>query len=101
MFARLLRIKTKIERIDEAAKLFEESVIPLCKNQKGYKGAYFLTDRKTGVSIPITLWENEEDMLATESSHFFQEQLVKFVTFFRSEERRVGKECRSRWSPYH
>src|SRR3712207_9567802 len=22
-------------------------------------------------------------------------------TFTRSEERRVGKECRSRWSPYH
>ena len=22
-------------------------------------------------------------------------------TFMRSEERRVGKECRSRWSPYH
>ena len=28
----------------------------------------------------------------------------KFVAIkmhFRSEERRVGKECRSRWSPYH
>ena len=24
-----------------------------------------------------------------------------FKTFRRSEERRVGKECRSRWSPYH
>src|ERR1035437_9166268 len=23
------------------------------------------------------------------------------VNFYRSEERRVGKECRSRWSPYH
>src|SRR3712207_9555494 len=23
------------------------------------------------------------------------------ATFSRSEERRVGKECRSRWSPYH
>ena len=23
------------------------------------------------------------------------------VDFCRSEERRVGKECRSRWSPYH
>jgi len=23
------------------------------------------------------------------------------ATFYRSEERRVGKECRSRWSPYH
>ena len=26
-------------------------------------------------------------------------QFANFVT--RSEERRVGKECRSRWSPYH
>ena len=23
------------------------------------------------------------------------------ISLFRSEERRVGKECRSRWSPYH
>ena len=27
--------------------------------------------------------------------------LVVSVVIFRSEERRVGKECRSRWSPYH
>ena len=25
----------------------------------------------------------------------------KFSFLIRSEERRVGKECRSRWSPYH
>ena len=25
----------------------------------------------------------------------------EFVKQIRSEERRVGKECRSRWSPYH
>ena len=25
----------------------------------------------------------------------------KEVSWMRSEERRVGKECRSRWSPYH
>ena len=31
------------------------------------------------------------------------EDLRKVCGFFkiRSEERRVGKECRSRWSPYH
>ena len=27
--------------------------------------------------------------------------LVRMKKFSRSEERRVGKECRSRWSPYH
>ena len=34
-----------------------------------------------------------------------EQRLRKTVNFFmvnmRSEERRVGKECRSRWSPYH
>ena len=28
-------------------------------------------------------------------------QVASLITVFRSEERRVGKECRSRWSPYH
>ena len=28
-------------------------------------------------------------------------QYYFFNTWNRSEERRVGKECRSRWSPYH
>ena len=28
-------------------------------------------------------------------------EVLKAVDFIRSEERRVGKECRSRWSPYH
>ena len=27
--------------------------------------------------------------------------VVRIVLYVRSEERRVGKECRSRWSPYH
>ena len=29
------------------------------------------------------------------------ETLVRICEALRSEERRVGKECRSRWSPYH
>ena len=28
-------------------------------------------------------------------------QMIENVALQRSEERRVGKECRSRWSPYH
>ena len=46
------------------------------------------------------------------SDHFIDCMLVKeegkneyealdFLGIARSEERRVGKECRSRWSPYH
>ena len=38
---------------------------------------------------------------------YFQREYIKTGIFdkkyskYRSEERRVGKECRSRWSPYH
>src|SRR3712207_7994782 len=28
-------------------------------------------------------------------------ETLSLLSEFRSEERRVGKECRSRWSPYH
>ena len=28
-------------------------------------------------------------------------EIEQRLTISRSEERRVGKECRSRWSPYH
>ena len=30
-----------------------------------------------------------------------RDRAAQFSSFARSEERRVGKECRSRWSPYH
>ena len=48
------------------------------------------------------------DVVAEELKKGEKVQLVGFGTFEvseraarRSEERRVGKECRSRWSPYH
>ena len=31
----------------------------------------------------------------------FPENMSERLSGVRSEERRVGKECRSRWSPYH
>ena len=34
-------------------------------------------------------------------SHCCRTMLLQVCIVIRSEERRVGKECRSRWSPYH
>ena len=42
----------------------------------------------------------EEDSLPTESLRFTS-WILSGGLGIRSEERRVGKECRSRWSPYH
>jgi len=83
MFVRLIRIKIDTDRIDEASKLFEEGVIPLCRDQKGFQGAYYLADQETGNCLLMTLWKSKKNMMATEESRFFQEQLVKFMGFFK------------------
>ncbi len=82
MFARILRSRLKIERIGDAIRTFEEGVLPLCREQHGFEGGYFLADPKTGESVAITFWKNREAMLQTEQSHFFQEQVAKFIPFY-------------------
>src|ERR1051326_2481719 len=62
------------------------------------------------------LWKNEINRKCAASAHQAHEQCAATRKSFRdcshhrwphitnasrSEERRVGKECRSRWSPYH
>ena len=50
--------------------------------------------------IPRVRKDLGEPPLVTPSSQIVGTQAV-FNVLMRSEERRVGKECRSRWSPYH
>ena len=38
---------------------------------------------------------------AVETADAISQAELRTALFVRSEERRVGKECRSRWSPYH
>ena len=64
----------------------------------GYKGKIFTIDAKKISEEALGKYFPNTPMLAA---------IVKVTgimsdeAFIRSEERRVGKECRSRWSPYH
>ena len=51
----------------------------------------------------ITVYGRDELNEFTESGKFKERVEItwKYEGDGRSEERRVGKECRSRWSPYH
>ena len=44
---------------------------------------------------------DKEQQLKKASKMAMVRALLPIVGLVRSEERRVGKECRSRWSPYH
>ena len=54
----------------------------------------------------INNYKKEIDKLQINNASELEDFRVKFISKKsvindRSEERRVGKECRSRWSPYH
>ena len=59
------------------------------------------------VAVEVTLEVYEFlDRADHKTENLFHEQRRhwdgrEFDEYIRSEERRVGKECRSRWSPYH
>ena len=69
-------------------------------NSKGRFGRY------GGQYVPETLM-NAVNELEEAYNHYkddpeFNKELTDLLNnYVRSEERRVGKECRSRWSPYH
>ena len=61
------------------------------------------------MNLPIEFEEKMQDLLGGEYNDYlkcYEEPRhyglrVNTSKISRSEERRVGKECRSRWSPYH
>src|SRR3712207_4579127 len=60
-------------------------------------------NRVTGIDVPLLQADVGALPLATGSVDLAASAFggLPFVADVRSEERRVGKECRSRWSPYH
>ena len=61
-----------------------------------------LNDAGFSVLYQSTVGDNQKRLLAALSIAQTRAQIIILTGGLgRSEERRVGKECRSRWSPYH
>ena len=77
------------------------SLIPIMQDIQGvYR--YLPEELLTYVAEQIGVTEAKAFSVATFYENFSFDAKGKYVIkVCRSEERRVGKECRSRWSPYH
>src|SRR5258708_37064819 len=72
-----------------------EHVAGLTDTAKAVVAAHVAAELRRPVIVLVTSGARAETLAA--SLEFF----YKALAGQRSEERRVGKECRSRWSPYH
>ena len=52
-------------KLDDYIKIMRDSFIPMVKKQKGFKGAFFFSNRDTGKGISVTLWNTEADATET------------------------------------
>src|ERR1041385_8493345 len=77
-----------------------EFVTPLSvaalSEHKVYQDLFSLTDESEMGHIRLS---RESDLIVVAPAS--ADLIAKLTHGIRSEERRVGKECRSRWSPYH
>ena len=71
------------------------SLAPLMVISIAIAGLVFGDDAARGAIV-----DQIQGLIGTDAAHGVQAMLTS-ARKPRSEERRVGKECRSRWSPYH
>jgi len=68
MHARVTRFKGEPARVDEGIKSIKDNVIPNAKKLAGFKGGYWLVDRKTGVGFSVALFESEAAVQSSEEA---------------------------------
>jgi heme-degrading monooxygenase HmoA len=66
MYARHVTVRGSAERVDEGVQSVRDHVFPILRECKGFRGQLVLVDRDKGEVIGISLWDTEEDMLASE-----------------------------------
>ena len=79
MYARVTFGTLQPAKADEAIKIVRDSILPVTKKQKGFKGLFNLGDRKTGKGMTITMWDTEANMMAVESSGNYKEAVAKLA----------------------
>ncbi len=82
MYAQVVRAQIQAGKLDEAISIFSNSVLPVVKEQMGYKDTYILVDREASKFVGFSLWETEADVSALGNSGFYQEQVAKFAAVF-------------------
>ena len=70
-------------------------------NVKHYLKTLRLTREQAAALAAVGLGFDNINKKGAKTQTIWSSMAEGFKTYKRSEERRVGKECRSRWSPYH
>lgn len=66
MYARHVTVHGSPDRMEQAVQSVRDDVLPVLQGCAGFKGQLLLIDRAKGEAIGISLWDTEENMMASE-----------------------------------
>ena len=81
MFARVISSHIVAGKRDEAARHWQEAVVPNTSKQPGFRGAYLMSEPEGTRSIVITLWETEADAKRVDTSGSYQQAVNAMNAF--------------------
>ena len=81
MYARVTTIHLRVKHMEDAVKVYEDSIIPAAKKQPGFKTAFFLINRNAGKFLSVTIWESTEFALQNQKTGYYKAQIDKLEDF--------------------
>jgi heme-degrading monooxygenase HmoA len=81
MFARVITVQLKSDKLDDAVRHYRERSIPAVKSQKGFKSNYLLINRETGKAISVAFWDSKQDIINDEESGRWKGRIDNFKVF--------------------
>lgn len=83
MHSRMATLYPRSGNFDHVLRLLRDTVTPAAQKEPGFSGMLVMHNRQAGKVVGITLWESEDDMLASEASEYLQDQVSRLITYLR------------------
>lgn len=76
MYAGVTNLQVDTDKMDELQAFYRDTIVPPVGQQPGLQGVLLLTDRSTGNSISVGLWDTEAQAVAYRTGGMFQNNVA-------------------------
>jgi hypothetical protein len=83
MYARVTYVQAPEGKVEEGLNLWRKNVLPVTMGREGFTGTISMIDRETGKALSLTLWDLEEDLVASTEAEYHQQAVNRFSEFFQ------------------
>jgi len=83
MYARVTYVQAPEGKVEEGLNLWRKNVLPVTMGREGFTGTISMIDRNTGKALSITMWDLEEDLVASTEAEYHLQAVNRFSEFFQ------------------